>query len=134
MSSPATSLPSEERPDRPSPAALSDASVMDWLLWLLRRRRRYRVVGRSMLPLLQPGEEVLVNPSAYWQTSPREGDLVLIDHPHRPGFRLVKRVRVVLESGQCFVIGDNPKESTDSRQFGAVAAEQILGQVVSRFG
>ncbi|MEB3355507.1 MAG: nickel-type superoxide dismutase maturation protease [Synechococcales bacterium] len=133
MSSLLPSLPAAKTPAPSSPTALPDATARDWLLWLLRRRRRYRVVGRSMLPLLQPDDEVLVDPTAYRQTPPVEGDLVLIDHPDRPHFRLVKRVRLVLPTGHCFVLGDNPTESTDSRQFGAVAAKQILGKVVCRF-
>jgi type IV secretory pathway protease TraF len=32
-----------------------------------------------------------------------------------------------------FVRGDNPDESTDSRQFGWIDADQILGKVVCRF-
>ena len=86
-----------------------------------------------MLPLLQPGDEVLVNPRAYHTVSPSPNDLVVAQHPHNPNLRLIKRVTAVLGDGACFVTGDNPKASTDSRTFGAIAPQQILGKVICRF-
>ncbi len=103
------------------------------LLWLLRLRRRFRITGNSMAPLLKPGDEVLVNPGAYRRMPPKPGDIVVSHHPYRTDLRLVKRVAAVLSDGSCLIKGDNPSESTDSRSFGAVAPEQILGQVTSRF-
>lgn len=106
----------------------------DVLLWLLRRRRRFRVTGTSMVPLLQPDEEVLVDLNAYRHTSPRLGDIVVAEHPHRPGFRLIKRiVSIDDDHGHYFLEGDNRSESTDSRTFGAVSTAHIIGQVTSRF-
>ena len=112
---------------------LPDADWKEMLAWICRRRRRIRIVGRSMVPLLQPGNEVLVNPRAYHRRSPQPGDLVLAEHPHRPGFRLVKRLVTVWESGDCILMGENIAESTDSRSFGAVPRHCILGQITSRF-
>lgn len=104
------------------------------LLWLLRRRRRFRVTGDSMRPLLQPGDEVLVDPRAYRQRQPTPGDLVVARHPYQTGVMLVKRVKDVDEYGRCLLIGDNPLYSSDSRSFGRIAPENILGRVTSRFG
>lgn len=112
---------------------LRDATNRDILLWLLRRRRRFRITGRSMWPLLQPGEEVLLDPTAYRQAVPLQGDIVVAQHPYRPQLYVVKRVAVVFEDGRCFLRGDNGRESTDSSSFGAIAPEAILGKVVSRF-
>lgn len=86
-----------------------------------------------MLPLLQPGDEVLVNPNAYRVSSPMPGDLVVAQHPHRLDLRLIKRVVTVQDNGDCILIGDNPTASTDSRHFGAISPARILGQVVCRF-
>lgn len=85
-----------------------------------------------MLPLLKPGEEILIDPRAYKRLFPRVNDIVVAKHPYAD-FRLVKRVVAVLEDGSCFLRGDNLLESTDSRSFGAVKLEQILGRVTSRF-
>ncbi|WP_229425795.1 nickel-type superoxide dismutase maturation protease [Lusitaniella coriacea] len=112
---------------------LNQSNIRELLLWLLRRRRRFRVIGNSMLPLLNPGDEILVNLNAYRQKSPSPGDIVVAQHPLQSNVRLIKRVAVVLENGNYFLKGDNPEESTDSRTFGSIAPEQIFGRVTSRF-
>lgn len=112
---------------------LKSGGLREFLLWLLRRRHRFRVSGNSMLPLLEPDQEVLIDPAAYRQVFPQPGDIVVVSHPHQPHKRLIKRVSAVLDNQRYFVVGDNPLESTDSRTFGPVSLEQILGQVTSRF-
>jgi len=93
-----------------------------------------RVSGNSMLPLLKPGEEILIDLQAYQNTHLQIGDLVIARHPQKPELKMVKRVISVLENGDCLLQGDNPQESTDSRVFGAVKIDYILGRVTSRFG
>lgn len=112
---------------------LDKRRIHELFLWVLRRRRRFRVSGNSMLPLLKPGEEVLVNPNAYRRTLPRPGHIVVAQHPYRQDVRLIKRIAAVSEDGRCLLTGDNPIESTDSRVFGAVTVEQIIGRVTGRF-
>ena len=114
-------------------SALSEANWREFLLWLVGRRRRFRVTGQSMLPLLQPQEEVLADPHAYRDSAPQPGDIVVAEHPDRPKFWLVKRVLFVRENGDCVLVGDNSDASTDSRDFGAVPTAKILGRVTSRF-
>lgn len=112
---------------------LRGSSWRDLLAWVLRARSRFRITGNSMLPLLQPGEEVLINPQAYPQQSPQVGDLIVVQHPFKPKVRMIKRVIEVREDGFCFIVGENARESTDSRHFGYVDPQLILGQVVCRF-
>ncbi|MBC8231593.1 nickel-type superoxide dismutase maturation protease [bacterium] len=112
---------------------LKDSNLSDLLLWLLRRRLRFRIAGNSMTPLLKSGDEVLVNPRAYQQMTPQSGDIVVARHPYRKDLRLVKRVAAVLDDGSCIIEGDNSSESTDSRSFGAIFPKHIFGQVTSRF-
>lgn len=116
-----------------APHGLRHSRLSDWLLWLLRRRRRLRVAGRSMLPLLSPGTEILMDPAAYCKTQPQPGDLVVAQAPGRPNLQLIKWVVYVEADGRCFLQGLNRLESTDSRQFGLVAPAALLGQVVCRF-
>ncbi|NES85082.1 MAG: nickel-type superoxide dismutase maturation protease [Moorea sp. SIO2B7] len=111
---------------------MNQSSYQELLLWLLRKRRRFRVTGVSMSPLLEPGDEILVDLRAYQQQLPCIGDLVVANHPYRQDFQLVKRVVLVFEDGSCFLKGDNSLESTDSRSFGTVTLDQILGRVTSR--
>ena len=116
--------------------ALRDTDLGEFLLWLLRRRYRYRVSGSSMLPMLQPGDEVLVDKRAYRKTGPQPGDLVVARHPYQKDVRLVKQVVSVDGDGRCQLEGTNPLgviESSDSRAFGPVSPEKIIGRVTSRF-
>ncbi|WP_424094415.1 nickel-type superoxide dismutase maturation protease [Moorena producens] len=108
-------------------------SIPELALWILRKRLRFRVTGLSMTPLLKPGEEILIDPRAYRHIPPKVGDIVVVRHPYQNQLRLVKRVSLVLEDGRCFLEGDNLLESTDSRSFGLVDSQQIIGKVTSRF-
>jgi nickel-type superoxide dismutase maturation protease len=86
-----------------------------------------------MAPLLEPGDELLVDLRAYRRILPCPGDIVVARHPYRTDLRLVKRVAEVLDNGHCILEGDNPTESTDSQIFGPLPPQYILGRVTSRF-
>ncbi len=86
-----------------------------------------------MFPVLKEGEEVLVDTKAYHRCLPEMGDLVIAWHPHQPNLRIIKRVVRVDEKGNCFLMGENSLESSDSRSFGWVSLQQIIGKVTSRF-
>lgn len=104
------------------------------LAWSRLRPFRVAVEGRSMAPLLQPGDFlVAVRPKRL-----RPGDLVVVEHPGREGFELVKRVRAFPgDDGRSpagvWVEGEPGAGSTDSRAFGPVAAAAIRGVVVARY-
>lgn len=86
-----------------------------------------------MLPLLAPDTEVLIKPGIYRQQFPCAGDLVVAEHPQRPGFRLLKWIVYVEDDGSCYLQGLNQSQSTDSRQFGLVPRACLIGRVVCRF-
>jgi nickel-type superoxide dismutase maturation protease len=113
--------------------SLSESSYRELFLWLLGRRKRLKVVGNSMLPLLQPGEEILIDLNAYRQIVPQVGDIVVTKYRDRLNLIIIKRITAVNEDGSCFLSGDNPSESTDSRHWGTVPVKDILGKVTSRF-
>lgn len=100
-------------------------------LWALGKRWRFRVTGNSMLPTLKDNEDVLVVPvHATKPISP--GDIVVCRHPFTPSLRLVKRISETFYDGSCYVVSDNAAEGTDSRSFGVVGRELIIGLVTSR--
>lgn len=112
---------------------LLESSYLELLLWLLRKRKRFRVTGLSMTPLLHPGEEVLVDITAYEKFFPQVGEIVIAAHPYYSDLHIIKRVVSVTEDGSCFLQGDNLIQSNDSRSFGIVPINKILGRVTSRF-
>lgn len=79
-----------------------------------------------MLPTLKPGQDVLSFNWAYFGNKPKVGDIVIIKLARK---EIVKRIQKV-DGRRVFVIGDNQKSSTDSRHFGKVNINQIVGKVV----
>ena len=112
--------------------SLPETNLLTLCLWLLRRRRRLKIVGNSMLPLLQPGEEILMDINAYKQAKPKINDIVVAIQP-RDRITIVKRVKQITPDGKYFLVGDNPSQSTDSRHWGTVSHQDILGKVTNRF-
>jgi len=110
--------------------SLPHSTFSDICQWLLRRYLRFRVTGDSMMPTLTPAQEVLIDPSAYRLTAPEPGDIVVACHPHQPDLRIVKRILFVETGDRCYLQGDNPHSSSDSRQFGLVPLSQIEGKVL----
>ena len=113
---------------------LPDTSYREFLLLILRKRKRFRVTGKSMQPLLEPGEEILINPNAYLQSLPQVNDIVVVAHPHKPNLKIVKRIVEIRKNNTYFIQGDNLRQSTDSRSFGTVTFNLIRGKVTNRFG
>ena len=83
-----------------------------------------------MQPTLEPGDRVLVRRLGR-KPSPSLGSVVVTWHPQRSKLRLIKRLSR-LESTGLWLLGDNPTESTDSRQLGAVPTNLLIGEVVGR--
>jgi len=98
---------------------------------------RVEVAGRSMEPTLRAGD---------WLVATRRGRrargaVVVLADP-RTGRALVKRIEAVpgdvtpegeLGPDRYLVVGDNPSESTDGREFGPVRGGAIEGVVRFRY-
>ena len=111
----------------------------------------FRVFGHSMYPLLRHGDVVLVKKKKHY----RVGDIVVAEHPFRKQL-IVKKIekifcvsngvtsdraaarelvqhRDALPSGQASLLyeleGLDAIESEDSRSFGAISADKIIGKV-----
>ena len=88
-----------------------------------------------MVPTLMPGDWAL----AVARRRFRRGDVVVVEHPGRPGYEMVKRITSVpnervgermLAGDELWVEGDSEDASTDSRHFGPVRREQVKAKVV----
>lgn len=89
------------------------------------------VSGDSMEPTLSSSDLVVVSRFSY----PENGDIIAFKSN---GDSLVKRVVAgdgevydgeYIKSGEYYVLGDNESSSVDSRYFGTITKEQILGVV-----
>ncbi len=85
------------------------------------------VAGPSMVPTLRDGDLVLVRYGARI----RSGAVVLFRHPLQQDLTLVKRADGRRGDGW-WLLSDNRPVDSDSRQFGAVPDELVLGRVLLR--
>lgn len=81
-----------------------------------------------MSPTLKPGQVVLVNRLAYLFHKPQREDIVAVKDP-RDKKVLIKRITKI-SNDKYFIQGDNKKYSTDSRVFGMIRKQNILGKVI----
>jgi signal peptidase I len=95
---------------------------------------RVEIEGPSMSPTLEPGDWAL----AVAVGRLRHSDVVVIEHPTRPGFEVVKRIIALpgeltadglLRSDEFWVEGDNVESSTDSRHFGPVTRDRVRAHI-----
>lgn len=98
------------------------------------RSRRFVVRGHSMWPTLLPGDRVLVDIAAYRQQPPSLGEIVLVkgDRGSPP---VLKRLAGHQQQGvrEYLVLGDNRADSRDSRHFGPVRLDQLVGPAWYRY-
>jgi nickel-type superoxide dismutase maturation protease len=109
------------------------ATAYSFVRW--KKPFRVEINGSSMSPTLLPGDWALaVSPGRL-----RRGDVVVVEHPERPGVELVKRLTGlpddlapdgrILKADEYWVEGDDLSRSTDSRHFGPVARERLKAKV-----
>jgi len=108
--------------------SLPEANWLDEIAYVGGEREIFRVEGDSMLPALRDGDLVLINPHADFEI----GDIVLARHPFKQSVKIIKRIAEILPGERYILLGDNPAESSDSRQFGAIAAKDILGKAEAK--
>ena len=107
---------------------------------VLFRLTRYEIAEDSMEPTLSDGDWVigLKRPRGI-----RRGDVIVLEHPRREGFDLVKRVAAAprgrihgrtMSSDEVWVESDNPVEgSVDSRILGPIPLNRVRARVLVRY-
>lgn len=152
IASPVSETPAPESPSRETAAVRSESVVRAprWVrdlvavLVFLAVALLYHsffalsvVRGESMEPTLHDGQVVLVGKGSLLFGPIQRGDIVVF---HYDGENLIKRVAALpgdvtpdgrrLEPGTIYVLGDNAPVSDDSRQFGPVPVETVIGKLL----
>lgn len=105
--------------------------------------KTFNVPTESMTPTILPGDRLRVNLQAYTLGLPHRGDLIAFRYPKDPDVTYIKRVAgvpgdtvvtakgetVSVDEDSIFAIGDNAANSSDSRHYGAIPADHIVGKV-----
>ncbi|MEX0173358.1 nickel-type superoxide dismutase maturation protease [Streptomyces sp. LMG1-1-1.1] len=86
------------------------------------------VTGVSMVPALLHGDRLFV----HYGGRLKPGCVAVLRHPLQQDLLIVKRLSERRDGGW-WVLGDNPAAEGDSRVFGAVPPELVLGRVRARY-
>lgn len=91
--------------------------------------RFLKVSGDSLSPVIREGDFVLISKIPFFLTTLRVGDVIVLDHPVYGV--LIKRIDRVLEQGAAFFVIGAGEFSVDSRRFGPVRRELVVGKVIA---
>lgn len=89
---------------------------------------RFEVSGESMMPTFVAKDYLFV----FKSRSVKYGDYVVFCDPRDGNRRLLKKVSRV-RTAEIFVEGLNKKQSTDSRIFGWISKDLVVGKVFMRY-
>ena len=91
-----------------------------------------KVTGESLSPFFLEGDFVVVSKIPFVLRKIKTGDIVVFRHPVYG--TMIKKVERISPSGEeIFVLGTH-LESTDSRQFGPLHRNQLIGKVIWHIG
>jgi signal peptidase I len=102
----------------------------------------FRIPTQSMQPAIQAGDCVLADKTAYNRISPKKGDIVIFLYPDDRSKKFIKRIEALpgdtvakpdgttetVPHGFAYVVGDNRKNSNDSRNFGFIPLRDIIAK------
>lgn len=84
------------------------------------------VQGHSMEPTLLQGQTVLASSITFLFSKPKIGDTIVFKATDKV---FIKRISKI-DGERYFLLGDNKKDSFDSRKFGWINKRDILGKVI----
>jgi len=99
------------------------------------------VHGSSMVPTFESGDYLIIDEITYQFRGPERGEVIVFRYPQNPSQFFIKRVAGLpgetingtkLPQNEYYVLGDNTFASSDSRYWGPVKSNLIIGRAVLR--
>lgn len=90
-----------------------------------------KVSGESLVPLVEDGDYILVSSIPIYLRCLKKGDLVVFTQI--PFGIMVKQVIYVGRDHQSYLVEGTNRLSVDSRHFGPVLRNALIGKVIYRF-
>lgn len=88
--------------------------------------RKFKVLGHSMEPTIQNGDLTIISFIPYLFFSPKINEIIAFKNKDKV---FIKRITSI-SNDKFKVEGDNKKDSLDSRNFGLIEKNDILGKVI----
>lgn len=111
-------------------------------LWIA---QPFIVSGASMEPTFKNGDYLIVDELSYQFNGPQKNDVIIFHYPLDPSKYFIKRVEgvpgekintngkeITLKENEYYVLGDNRGASSDSRIWGPVTKNFIVGRALVR--
>ncbi len=112
--------------------------VVPFRLWVA---QPFIVSGASMEPTFKNGDYLIIDEFSYHFREPKKGEVIIFRYPLSPSKFFIKRIeglpnetvytnnnKITLNEKEYFVLGDNRDASSDSRIWGSVNKNLIVGR------
>jgi|SRR3989344_2195520 len=144
-----TSAPMDDTTLQSAPPKQDKGDFVSFLLWAviivvpirLWVAQPFIVSGESMVPTFENADYLIVDELTYHFRDPQNGEVIIFKYPKDPSKYFIKRVvgvpgdtvdGNVLPEGEYFVEGDNRGASSDSRIWGTLPRDLIVGRPIVR--
>jgi len=107
-------------------------------LWIA---QPFIVSGNSMAPTFHNGDYLIIDELSYEVRKPERGEVIVFRYPKNPSQFFIKRIAglpgetingIILANNEYYVLGDNTSASSDSRYWGPVKSNLIVGRALVR--
>ena len=90
--------------------------------------RIIKVTGESLSPTFREGDYVVLTTVPFFLSQIRAGDYIVFNRA--PYGTMIKKVAAVAEDGGGITVIGSHENSVDSRQFGSISADSVVGKVI----